>query len=547
MSSEGIQARAFTTLTNGIGADDPALVVSASRRDDVEVDHPLDSEVMADSRGTRMSRGSHSAFAEPERRKSRLVRRLVILAILAGIVAAAVHFALPMIKQTLETESTDDAFVTAYRTNTSSRIEGLVTEVLVDKNDRVEPGMLLVRIDRVPYELAVAQAEAALQESRANLEYAKTVARGQLALARSAWYRKKNAQEQLRRQVASLRAQVAALNARESSEKLAEVDQRRIENLAKRGSATQSELDQRNNTLEVARQQVKEAWADIQETRAALGLPLNTENPLDVPKDLEREQSNVQSSLSDIASTLFQLGIPFDIKDLGAADDFTKLLNVNLTEGLEAAIDRLIDKAPAINVAKAAVVRSERQLDDAKLRLSYTEIRSEIAGYVEDRSANPGNRVEPGQTLISIRQDDVWIEANFKETQLGKIQIGMPVDLYVDAYPHMVFKARVSGFSPATGLAGSILPPENATGNYVKVVQRLPVRVDLTEPNPPGTPLFVGLSAEPYVKFKEEPTGHRAGERLHSRQYPSPPAIGGGPAGTAPSNIKLEASGRSQR
>jgi membrane fusion protein (multidrug efflux system) len=546
MPPQGTQTSAFTTLTNGSGGHNPVSVASALGTDGDKIDHPLDSEVMADSRGTRMSRGSHSAFPEPERKKRHLVRRLVILAILAGIIAAAIHFGLPLVREALDTESTDDAFVTAYRTNTSSRIEGLVTEVLVDKNDRVEPGMLLALIDRVPYELAVAQSEAALQQSRADLDRAKTIARGQLAVARSSWYRKKNAQEQLRRQVASLRAQVAALNARLSSEKLAEIDQRRIENLVKRGSATQSELDQRNNTLEVASQQVKQAWADIQETRAALGLPPNTENPLDIPKDLEREQSSVQSSLSDIASTLFQLGIPFDIKDIGSAEDFNKLLNVDLSEGLEAAVERLIDKAPGIAVAKAAVVRSERQLDDTKLRLSYTEIRSEIAGYVEDRSANPGNRVEPGQTLISIRQDDVWIEANFKETQIGKIKIGMPVDLYVDAYPRKVFKARVSGFSPATGLAGSILPPENATGNYVKVVQRLPVRLDLTEGNPRETPLFVGLSVEPYVKYKEQPTGHRAGERLHSRQYPSPPAIGGGPAGTSPSNLKLEASGRSR-
>ena len=92
----------------------------------------------------------------------------------------------------------------------------------------------------------------------------------------------------------------------------------------------------------------------------------------------------------------------------------------------------------------------------------------------------------------------------------------MPVDLYVDAYPHRVFHGRVAGFSPGTGLSESLLPPENATGNYVKVTQRLPVRIELTEPNPDDTPLFAGLSVVPHVRIKERPTGPGAGQRLHT-------------------------------
>ena len=96
------------------------------------------------------------------------------------------------------------------------------------------------------------------------------------------------------------------------------------------------------------------------------------------------------------------------------------------------------------------------------------------------------------------------------------IRIGMPADLYVDAYPHRVFRGRVAGFSPGTGLSESLLPPENATGNYVKVTQRLPVRIELTEPNPDDTPLFAGLSVVPHVRYKESPTGPGAGQRLHT-------------------------------
>jgi membrane fusion protein (multidrug efflux system) len=149
---------------------------------------------------------------------------------------------------------------------------------------------------------------------------------------------------------------------------------------------------------------------------------------------------------------------------------------------------------------------------------------------------NPGNQVQPGQTLLSVRPDYVWVDANYKETQLRYIRIGMPVDLHVDAYPKRVFKGRVVGFSPGTGLAGALLPPENATGNYVKVTQRLPVRIELAEPNPRDTPLFVGLSVVPRVRFKERPTGPGAGERLHAPGRPAPPDVGAGPAGLQPRN-----------
>ena len=100
--------------------------------------------------------------------------------------------------------------------------------------------------------------------------------------------------------------------------------------------------------------------------------------------------------------------------------------------------------------------------------------------------------------------------------------------------PERVFKGRVAGFSPGTGLSESLLPPENATGNYVKVTQRLPVRIELVEPNPAETPLFVGLSVVPYVQIKEKPTGPEAGERLHDDGPASTPDIGGGPAGPQP-------------
>ena len=308
----------------------------------------------------------------------------------------------------------------------------------------------------------------------------------------------------------------------------------------KRGSATQSELDQRNNTLKEAVEQEKEAWETIQATRAQLGLPPDYKNPLDFPKELESQQSLVQSAVSDIATNLAQAGIRFDPKDAAQARAFDDFLRPEGDRSAGEGLEKVVEAAPAVSVALASVEGRQKQLENALLQLRWTEIRSEVAGYIQDRQVNPGNRVEPGQTLVSIRPTYVWVAANYKETQVDDIRIGMPVDLHVDACPHRVFKGRVAGFSPGTGLSQSLLPPENATGNYVKVTQRLPVRIELTEPNPDDTPLFAGLSVVPHVRYKERPTGPGAGKRLHTYGRLLPADVGHGPAGSQPRNRAID-------
>ena len=120
--------------------------------------------------------------------------------------------------------------------------------------------------------------------------------------------------------------------------------------------------------------------------------------------------------------------------------------------------------------------------------------------------------------MVSIQPlDQVYIVANFKETQLADLEIGRPVEILVDAYPNRVFHGRVAGFAPATGAASSMLPPENATGNFVKVVQRFAgAEIDYDQPNPRDTPLFVGMSVVPEVDIKAQPAGPDAGQRLRS-------------------------------
>ena len=496
------------------------------------VERPLDSQVVADAQGTRMAEEGHAARPTPEPEPNRWVGRIVVLSLLLAAIGAGLYFGIPAVRTAMDTTSTDDAFVTGHTTYVSPRVEGLVTEVMVERNDRVKPGDLLVQLDREPFVIALEQSEAALVQARANLDLSKAQVKAQLASARGAFFQRRTQQEQLSRQVRSLEAQVASLRAAQSAQRLAELDQKRLNALTTRGSATQSELDQRNNTLDQANQQVTEAWAAIQETRAALGLGPDYDHPQEVPKDLLQKQSSVENAVSSISSSLAQIGIPFDVSKLKPGEAFEQMLNMNTSEGLEDAFGHIVDQAPAVKVSQAAVKTAEADLANAKLRLSWTEIRSEVTGHVQDRSASPGNRVEPGTSLLSIRPDYVWIEANYKETQLHHIKIGMPADLYVDAYPDKVFKGRVSGFLPGTGLSESLLPPENATGNYIKVTQRLAVRIELVEPPPVDTPLFVGLSVVPYIKHTEPADGPDRGERLHrDSDYRQHPDAGGGPAG----------------
>ena len=135
---------------------------------------------------------------------------------------------------------------------------------------------------------------------------------------------------------------------------------------------------------------------------------------------------------------------------------------------------------------------------------------------VTRRNVNPGNNVQAGQSLMAVRSlTEIWIDANFKETQLADLRIGQRVRCEVDMYgSRREYEGRITGFTMGTGQTLALLPPQNATGNFVKIVQRLPVRVELTDYDPDKAPLFVGLSVVPYVYYKEPPTGPHAGRRL---------------------------------
>ncbi len=176
----------------------------------------------------------------------------------------------------------------------------------------------------------------------------------------------------------------------------------------------------------------------------------------------------------------------------------------------------LIAGAPSIKQAETKLQQTQRDLALAELDLRHCDVRSEIDGVVTSRNVNPGNNVQAGHSLLAVRSlTEIWIDANFKETQLADLRIGQRVRCEFDMYgSRHEFDGRITGFTMGTGQTLALLPPQNATGNYVKIVQRLPVRIELTNYVPEKVPLFFGLSVVPYEYYKEPPNGPRAGAVL---------------------------------
>ncbi len=442
--------------------------------------------------------------------------RWAILSVVAAVViGAGLYWGVPWVRAYFTTVSTDDAYVNSHVTTVAPRVEDNVIDVTVENGHFVKKGTVLVRLDPQPYQVIVDQKRAAFEVAQSQLTQTYAKVRSQEATARAAWFTLLGAQNQVRAQVAALRANIANLRLSQSNLAYARSTLRRVEPLVPSGAATQEELDQARNAVQVAESQVSAAQEAIQQTRANLGLGRDKKNPLDIPKDIETTFPAVQVALSNAVTALAQIGLALPLHDLTPDALHSHLVNMTPSHDINRSLDELVDKAPETQLARAQVEQARHDLEQAELNLSYTTIRADVDGVANQRNVNPGDHVMPGQNLMTVRSlEDVWIDANFKETQLDDIVIGQPVDITVDAYPHKVFKGRVAGFTPATGSVTALLPAENATGNFVKIVQRLPVRIELTEPNPRDTPLFSGLSTTPTVNIKAAPTGPNAGERV---------------------------------
>jgi membrane fusion protein, multidrug efflux system len=463
-----------------------------------------------------------SAQTPPESPKPRRKRKLLFGVLGVVVLAVLLVVGIPWVEAMLNTVSTDDAYVNGHVTFVAPRVAGQISRVLVDDNNRVHKGDLLAALDKEPYQVAVSQKQAAVDTATADLKAATAAARGIEAQAMSQRWNLQRAVEGVDSQVALLHARVAAVGKSKAALVLAQLQFDRARQLVPRGDTPREVLDQRQAELTTTGAGLVQALAEVYQIRVSLGLPAQPDdgNLGKVPPDLDETFSSVLQAQAELIQSAAQLGVvhSFDQGPKAMLDQFYKLGDVDTTFAQFAA------DAPAVKQAEAKLEAAKRDLAQAELNLRYCDITAEIDGVVTRRNVNPGNFVQVGQNLMAVRSlNEIWVDANFKETQLRDLRIGQPVDLYVDMYGGThVFKGRVSGFTMGTGSTLALLPPENATGNFVKVVQRLPVRIDLVDYNADQTPLFIGTSVVPYVYINKPPTGPDAGKFLQADAPRSP-------------------------
>ncbi len=354
-------------------------------------------------------------------------------------------------------EETDDAQIDTHMNTVSTRIPGTVLKVHIIENQTVQAGQLLIELDPADYKVTLDREKAALAQVQAQVRAeapavaitANTtetrISSGQANVASA-----EAALAVARRDVESHDAKVTQAEAQLNR---AKADLVRYETLVKKDQVSRLEYD--------------EKVAAAKSAAAAL--------------DSERAESN--SVRQVVAQREAQLA----------------LAKSELAQSTRNAPQEVSAQRATLDFRKASVVAAQTAIEESALQLSYTQIRAPIAGVIGKKNVEPGQRIQPGQQLIAIVPvDDIWVTVNYKETQLKEMKTGQKATIHVDAYDKD-YEGYVDSLPPATAARFSILPPENASGNYVRVVQRLPVRLRFKPGQDPDHRLRPGMSVLPKV------------------------------------------------
>jgi membrane fusion protein (multidrug efflux system) len=419
---------------------------------------------------------------------------VLVLVIGAIVVIVALIWGIRYLAYASTHQTTDDARVDADTVTISSKIQERVAQVLVDTDQPVRKGQIIVRLDDTDERAALQQAQAGLQAQRAS--------------ARAA-------QENVSLTAATVAAQATqgagGVAAARSSVQNASAQ---AQSAQQQAEAARSAIGQAEAQLRVAQSQVPAARAGLQRANLDLGRYVALVRTGDIASqqlDAQRAaqaqaQSQYQAALDNVASA--QTGVAQAqaryTAALSSANAATAGIGAQQGQ-LQTAQGRLTESDSPFRVsttqaqADAAFAQSGTllaQVKAAQNRLDDTVLRSPIDGFVGAKNVAIGAAVAPGQSLMTlVPSHGIYITANYKETQLGKVRVGQPVDVKVDAYKGVDFHGHVAAIAPASQNTFSLVPAQNATGNFVKVTQRLPVRVIID--NPPGAyPLRVGMSVE---------------------------------------------------
>ena len=387
----------------------------------------------------------------PSKRKS----AIIIAGIILFVIAVYLILSLGQV-------STDDAYVDGHTFTTTPRVNGFVTEVVVSDNEVVEPGQALVIMESTDYEVALAQAKADLASAEAQLA---SLELGVPLQVNQTGFNVTGAQAQYQSQHKNLdqarkdeeAARQAAIQAQAQLHQ-AQLDVERMAQLRAKQVVAQAELDTAQTNVKSAQAQYQAAQAKAEATR---------QNVASLKADLDRYKANI-----DLAAT------GQDVAEIKTKD---------------------------VQAQQAKVELAKDQVRQAELNLSYTRIVSPIHGQITRKNVEPGQLVIAGQPLLAVVPldvDNLWVTANYKETQLHDVKPGQPVSIEVDTYPGVKIRGVVESIMAGTGAAFSLFPPENATGNFVKVVQRIPVKIILDPADPKAPQLRLGMSVVPTINTR---------------------------------------------
>ncbi len=399
-------------------------------------------------------------------------------------------------------ESTDDAFIAGHVVPVSSRVAGHVAKVFVNDNQRVKKGDLLVELDPADFETRLAAAEAAMQAAKkgqrsrsigadvtritssAGMDEAAAAvdgAKAEVETARAAVSTAESLLAQAQAQVTAAKAglQQAQLELRAAGARrqLAGAYLHRIQGLVPDHAASQESLDEAVAKDEVAQAEVA---ADHQRVGAQ-----------------EATVKQAEAAVTAAESALRQAKSAVEARVAGQGRATARRAAAG------SAPEQVAESRAQSNVAGFDAARAEAEVRQAALNLSYTKIYAPVDGHVARKDVEPGAYVQVGQPLLALVEPNVWVVANFKETQLTQMRVGQPVSIVVDAYPEVKFAAHIDSIQRGSGAYFSLLPPENATGNYVKVVQRVPVKIVFDDPQQVAkNALGPGMSVTPQVTLR---------------------------------------------
>lgn len=398
-------------------------------------------------------------------------------------------------------ESTDDAFIDGHIIQISPKVSAYVAKVYVTDNQQVKAGDLIVELDARDYEARLQQAKAALEAGLAKQNEAQTNVSLTRATGAASVQQAAATVRQARSGVESSRAGAASSQSRASqaasavSTAQANLEQARSQVLAAEAEATRANADvDRYQVLfskdEVSKQQLDRAVAGARTASAQL------DSARQKVVATQAQVNEARSSEAAAVGTAQQSRTQIIGAQAGVSEALGRLAQAR-TAPQQVAVSQAQSQTAGANTAQL-----QAEVEQAELELSYTKIYAPAAGRVTTKSVEAGALVQIGQPLLAIVPGEVWVTANFKENQIGRMKAGQPVDISVDAYPDKTFKGHVDSIQAGTGAQFSLIPAENATGNYVKVVQRVPVKIVFDEQPDPKHMLAPGMSVLPEVAVR---------------------------------------------